>query len=68
MPLAGAIAGNAKKQTQVGLAMFGAARKLCRLMDFVAKESERGLPMKFRSPETEEVFGNTHDEIIGGVE
>lgn len=35
---------------------------------FVAKESERGLPMKFRSPETEEVFGNTHDEIIGGVE
>jgi hypothetical protein len=41
MSLAGAIAENAKKLNQVGPAMFGAVRKLCRLMDFVVKESER---------------------------
>ena len=45
MPLAGAIAEDAKKRPKVGLAMFGAVKKLCRLMDFVAKASERRLPM-----------------------
>ena len=30
-----------EKAKQVGPAMFGAVRKLCRLMDFVVKESER---------------------------
>ena len=37
MSLAGAIAENAKKRLKVGLAMFGAVRKLCHLMDFVVK-------------------------------
>lgn len=37
MSLAGAIAENAKKRPKVGLAMFGAVRKLCHLMDFVVK-------------------------------
>ena len=37
MSLAGAIAENAKKRPKGGLAMFGAVRKLCHLMDFVVK-------------------------------